>query len=81
MNGDLGHLCAHIGYTGPGENPVDMMTLHCRHMIGTTKTRNMHRLIYSFNAFTGISDNSLLDKSTVFTHNSNMTAIFEDCCY
>ena len=27
MNGVLGHLCAHIGYTGPGEPPEDEMTL------------------------------------------------------
>ena len=37
MNGVLGHLCAHIGYTGPGEPPEDgemnEMTLSSRHMI------------------------------------------------
>ena len=30
----LGHLCAHIGKTGPGEPPEDGdMTLPCRHRI------------------------------------------------
>ena len=36
MNGVLGHLCANIGYTGPGEPPEDgemnEMTLPFRHM-------------------------------------------------
>ena len=35
MNGVLGHLCAHIGYTGPGEPPEDgemnEITLPSRH--------------------------------------------------
>ena len=36
MNGVLGHLSAHIGYTGPGESLEDgEMTLPSRH-----KTRN-----------------------------------------
>ena len=37
MNRALGHLCAHIGYTGPGEPPEDgemiEMTLSSRHRI------------------------------------------------
>ena len=37
MNRALGHLCAHIGYTGPGEPPDDgemiEMTLSSRHRI------------------------------------------------
>ena len=34
MNGVLGHLCAHIGWTGPGEYPGDYeMTLPSRHRI------------------------------------------------
>ena len=37
MNRALGHLCAHIGYTGPGERPEDgemiEMTLSSRHRI------------------------------------------------
>ena len=37
MNRVLGHLCAHIGYTGPGEPPEDggmiEMTLSSRHRI------------------------------------------------
>ena len=37
MNGFLGHLCAHIGWTGPGEPPeddeMDEMTLPSRHRI------------------------------------------------
>ena len=37
MNGVLGYICAHIGYTGPGEPPkngeVNEMTLPSRHMI------------------------------------------------
>ena len=37
MNGVLGHLCANIGYTRPGESPEDgemsEMTLPSRHMI------------------------------------------------
>ena len=36
MNGVLGHICAHIGYTGPGEPPDDgemnEMTLPSSHM-------------------------------------------------
>ena len=39
MNRALGHICAHIGYTGPGEPPEDgemnEMTLFSRH-----RTRN-----------------------------------------
>ena len=37
MNGVLGHLCAHLGYTGPGEPSEDgemnEMTLPSRHRI------------------------------------------------
>ena len=37
MNRALGHLCAHIGYTGPGESPEDgemnEMTLSSGHRI------------------------------------------------
>ena len=37
MNRALGHLCAHIGYTGPGEPPEEgemiEMTLSSRHRI------------------------------------------------
>ena len=37
INRALGHLCAHIGYTGPGEPPEDgemiEMTLSSRHRI------------------------------------------------
>ena len=34
MNRALGHLCAHIGWTGPGEPPEDgEMTLSSRHRI------------------------------------------------
>ena len=35
INGGLGHICAHIGSTGPGEHPEDgelnVMTLPSRH--------------------------------------------------
>ena len=45
MNRALGHFCAHIGYTGPGEPPKDgemnEMTLSSRHRI-----RNSSRARY-----------------------------------
>ena len=34
IKGVLGHICAHVGKTGPGEPPVDgEMTLPSRHII------------------------------------------------
>ena len=41
MNRALGHLCSHIGYTGPGEPPEDgemnEMTVSSRHRIRNSR--------------------------------------------
>ena len=46
MNRALDHLCAHIGYTGPGEPPEDgemnEMTLSCRHRIQNSSPEAEH---------------------------------------
>ena len=45
MNGVLGHLCAHIGSSGPGESPEDdemnEMTLSSRHRIRNSSPGGM----------------------------------------
>ena len=48
MNGVLGHLCAHIGLTGPGEPPEDgeinEMTLPSRHRIRNSSMFSIYQL-------------------------------------
>ena len=63
MNRALGHLCAHIGQTGPGEPPEDgemiEMTLSSRHRIRNSSPGGLNNRKPIFQTIGFISQNCI----------------------